>query len=256
MKVLLAGESWTSRSENAVGLDVIGMSSYTEAAEDFIKKLGSFGIDITYIPGHHVSSDFPMTEEEMNHYQVIIISDIGSNSLLLHPKVQSKCERIPNRLKVLKSYIEHGGGLLMCGGYMGFSGFMGKARYGITPLAEALPVKLLNYDDRIEEPSGVIPFIKVEEHPILQGIGAKWPCFLGYNRLQTKPEAMEIASVNETDAFISVWDYGVGRAGIFASDIAPHWAPPEFVEWEHYGEFFVNYLKWLGREEKDQVLVT
>ncbi|MBU3878133.1 cytoplasmic protein [Faecalicatena sp. AGMB00832] len=248
MKVLLVGESWVSRGENAVGLDVIGMSSYTEAAGSFMEKSGRYGIDFTYIPGYRASVDFPMTEEQMSQYQVIIISDIGSNSLLLHPKVQNNCERIPNRLRELSSYVKHGGGLLMCGGYMGFSGFMGKAGFGITPLAKVLPVSLLNYDDRIEEPSGVVPQIKVKEHPILEGVKADWPYFLGYNSLKAKEGAVEIASVNENDAFITVWDYGKGRAGIFASDIAPHWAPPAFLDWESYGLFFANYLKWLGHE--------
>lgn len=248
MKVLLAGESWVSRGENAVGLDSIGMCGYTEAAESFMERLSDFGIEMSYIPGHRVSVDFPMTEEEMAQYQVIIISDVGSNSLLLHPKVQSRCERIPNRLQVLCSYLEHGGGLLMCGGYMGFSGFMGKARFGMTPLAEVLPVIISNYDDRIEEPSGVFPEIRMKDHPILKDVEKDWPYFLGYNRLQTKKEAVEIASVNNTDAFISVWDYKKGRTGIFASDIAPHWAPPEFTEWNSYGPFFSAFLKWLGHE--------
>ena len=249
MKVLLVGESWVSRGENAVGLDVIGMSSFTEAAGDFMEKTAGYGIEFTYIPGHRASTDFPMTEEEMRTYQVIIISDIGSSSLLLHPKVQHNCERIPNRLKELCSYVEHGGGLLMCGGYMGFSGFMGKARFGITPLARILPVSLLNYDDRIEEPSGVVPQIKVKEHPILDNVEGDWPYFLGYNCLKTREGALEIASVNETDAFVTVWDYKKGRCGVFASDIAPHWAPPAFLEWESYGLFFANYLKWLGHEK-------
>lgn len=246
MKVLLAGESWVTRGENAVGLDVIGMGSYTEAAGSFMEKISGHGIEFTYIPGQRVSVDFPMTEEEMKEYQVIIISDIGSNSILLHPKVQNNCERIPNRLKELAKYVEHGGGLLMCGGYMGFSGFMGKARFGITPLAGVLPVTLLNYDDRIEEPSGVIPQIRVKDHPILQGVEENWPYFLGYNCLKAKKGAVEIASVNETDAFITVWDYGSGRCGVFASDIAPHWAPPAFLDWKSYGLFFANYLRWLG----------
>lgn len=249
MKVLLVGESWVSKGENAIGLDMIGMNSYAEAAHGLVEKVGKYDIDISYIPGHRAATDFPMTEEQMNQYQVIIISDIGSNSLLLHPEVQNNCKRIPNRLKVLCSYIKHGGGLLMCGGYMGFSGFMGKARFGMTPLAEVLPVNLLQYDDRIEEPSGVYPKIMVENHLILEGINGEWPYFLGYNCLKTKEGAIEIASVNETDAFISVWDYGSGRTGVFASDIAPHWAPPEFCNWKYYGLFFSNYLKWLGHEK-------
>jgi len=248
LKVLLVGESWSSKGNNTVGLDIIGMGSYTEAAGAFIKALVEKDIEIDYIPGHKASIEFPMTVEEMNTYQVIILSDVGSNTLLLHPEVQNQCKRIPNRLKVLKDYIKNGGGLLMCGGYMGFSGFMGKARYGMTPLADALPVEILNYDDRIEEPAGIVPGIKEKKHPILNGIDEEWPYFLGYNRLKIKKEAIEIATVNETDSFIAVKDYEKGRTGIFASDIAPHWAPPEFTDWKYYGTFFTNYIRYLARE--------
>jgi uncharacterized membrane protein len=228
---------------------MIGMNSYTEAAGDFIREVSKYGVEITYIPGHYAATDFPMTEEEMRRYQVIIISDIGSNSLLLHPKVQTRCERIPNRLRELCKYVEQGGGLLMCGGYMGFTGFMGKARYKVTPLADILPVELMDQDDRVEEPSGVFPEIKEQNHPILEGIDGRWPDFLGYNRLRIRPEGTEIASVNGRDAFIAVREYGKGRTGVFASDMAPHWAPPEFLYWKYYGMFFANYIKWLAHEK-------
>jgi uncharacterized membrane protein len=222
------------------------MGSYTEAADFFMKGLRELSIDIDYIPGHKATTDFPMTLEEMNRYQVIIISDVGSNTLLLHPSVQNQCKRIPNRLKVLKEYVAQGGGLLMCGGYMGFSGFMGKARYGVTPIADALPVEIMNYDDRIEEPGGVFPNVLIPDHPILDGIEGPWPDFLGYNCLKAGQEGTLIATVNDSDAFIAVREFKNGRTGIFASDIAPHWAPPEFLNWKYYGKFFANYLMWLA----------
>lgn len=249
MKVLLVGESWSSQGANAVGLDIIGMASYTEAAGSFMEGLKKFDIDFDYIPGHKATVDFPMTVDEMKKYQVIIISDVGSNTLLLHPSVQNQCARIPNRLKVLKEYVAQGGGLLMCGGYMGFAGFMGKARYGVTPIAEILPVEIMNYDDRIEEPSGVFPKVLIQDHPILDSIDEPWPDFLGYNCLKIKPEGVQVVTVNDNDAFIAVRDYENGRTGIFASDIAPHWATPEFLNWKYYNKFFVNYLLWLAHQK-------
>lgn len=248
MKVLLVGESWEGRGTNAVGLDIIGMASHTEAAGNFIAGLERNGVEVAYIPGSRANVEFPMSVEEMKKYDVIILSDIGSNSLLLHPDVQNLCKPIPNRLEVLKQYVKEGGGLLMCGGYMSFSGFMGKARYAVTPIAEALPVEILNYDDRIEEPSGIVPQIMNGAHQIFEGLEKNWPAFLGYNKLKAKAGADVLAVVHEEDAFIAVQDFGKGRTGVFASDIAPHWAPPEFLNWTGYFTFFVNYLKWLGHQ--------
>lgn len=251
MKVLLVGESWSQRNVNTVGLDTIEMGQYTEASDKFQDGLRGMGIEVTYLPGHQASVYFPMTLEEMQAYEVIIISDVGSNTLLLHPKVQNQCIRIPNRLHVLTEYVKSGGGLLMCGGYMGFSGFMGKARYEMTPLAEILPVTLMGVDDRIEEPSGAAPRILVKDHPILKNLDGEWPFFLGYNKLHIKEEAIQIASINESDAFIAVRECGEGRVGVFASDIAPHWAPPEFTDWKGYPVFFSNYISWLAHEDNE-----
>ena len=69
---------------------------------------------------------------------------------------------------------------------MSFCGLEGKARYGMTPLADVLPVKIMNYDDRIDSPEGVSPVIVDKGHPLVKGIEEPWPRYLGYNYLEER----------------------------------------------------------------------
>ncbi|WP_337376542.1 glutamine amidotransferase [Clostridium sp.] len=39
--------------------------------------------------------------------------------------------------------------------------------------------------------------------------------------------------------------YGKGRSGVVTTDCAPHWAPPEFCEWEYYNKLWQNIADWL-----------
>ncbi len=46
-----------------------------------VKRRG--GYEVNHVANHKVVSDFPYTLEELQQYDVIILSDIGSNTLLL-----------------------------------------------------------------------------------------------------------------------------------------------------------------------------
>ena len=137
----------------------------------------------------------------------------------------------------------------MIGGYMSFAGIDNKARYAMTPLAEVLPVEMLNYDDRVECPEGIVPVALQPGHPVLRGIGEKeWPFFLGYNKIKAKKEADEILKIGE-DTFLAAMECEKGRSIAFASDCAPHWGPREFMEWDGYPLLFVNMIQWLAKKE-------
>lgn len=248
MKVLFVGESWSVSQTHTKGFDFATLCRYEEYAGPFMDMLRGEGIEVDYMPSHVAQLKFPMELEELQKYNAVIFSDIGSNSLLLHPDTNFKCVRLTNRLALIKEYVAQGGAFLMCGGYMSYSGIEGKARYAMTPIADILPVTMLHYDDRMEHPEGIVPVVVDKEHPIMQGIDGEWPWFLGYNKLAVKPEASLIATVDGEDAFLAAMDYGKGRTVAYASDCVPHWGSPAFVEWEHYKTFFVNILKWLSKE--------
>ena len=96
----------------------------------------------------------PSTCRGLDAYDAIILSDIGSNSLLLPPAVWLQSKTVPNRLKLIRAWVEKGGGLLMVGGYFSFQGIDGRARWRRTAVEDALPVTCLPYDDRVEMPEG------------------------------------------------------------------------------------------------------
>ena len=242
-KVLIAGESWFTVHTHVKGFDYFQNTTYEEGVGSLRNALESGGFEITYLPNHLADRDFPTTVEELQQYEVVYLSDIGANTLLLHPETFAKSIRTPNRLDALEQYTKRGGGLCMVGGYLTFQGIEAKGRWHGTQVEQALPVKISPLDDRVEAPQGVYPLVTGSEHPILSGLG-EWPHFLGYNQLSAKPEATELLKVGE-DAFLTVWEYGEGRSAAFASDCAPHWGPPEFVNWSGYTQFWIQLTEWL-----------
>ena len=141
-KILLAGESWTSYTTHVKGFDAFYTSAYEEGSQRLILALERAGYQVDHLPNHRAAVAFPFTPQELSAYQCVILSDIGSNTLLLHPDVFAKSQRMPNRLISLRDYVLDGGALLMVGGYMAFSGVDAKAKYGRTALAQVLPVRL------------------------------------------------------------------------------------------------------------------
>ncbi|MDK2928190.1 MAG: hypothetical protein PWR31_1881 [Bacillota bacterium] len=245
MRVLLAGESWVTHMIHVKGFDSFTTSKYEEGAAWLLEALQGAGLEVDYQPSHVAQDHFPFSIEELQRYGAVILSDIGSNTLLLHNDTFGKSAVLPNRLEVLRAYVEQGGGLVMIGGYMSFSGIDGKARYGETPLGAVLPVECLPGDDRCELPQGVTPRVVAPAHPVLAGVPGQWPHFLGYNRFRAK-EGSTVLLTAGADPFVVVGTYGRGRSLAFASDCAPHWGPPEFLGWPGYNTFWANALRWVG----------
>lgn len=246
-KVLLAGESWMSYTTHVKGFDTFYTSVY-ETGEKYLKAaMENGGYEFTFLPNHLAMEEFPFTMEELKQYDLIILSDIGANTLLLPTATFTRSEIMPNRCNLLRDYVLDGGALLMVGGYMTFSGVDGKGKWQDTAVQEVLPVQVLPTDDRMEHCEGVRP-VTVKDHPVLAGLEPEWPRVLGYNKTILKPEAVEVAEVCG-DPFIALGEYGKGRSAAFTTDCAPHWAPPEFCEWKGYDVLFQNLAKWLMREE-------
>lgn len=245
-KVLLVGETWFVHKTHIKGFDKFTESSYGEGASWIIEALKSGGYDVTHIANHRVDEEFPSSLEELKAYSLVILSDIGSNTLLLPSSTFNQSKTNPNKCDLIRDYVLEGGGFLMVGGYMAFSGIDGTSRYEETSIQEILPVKCLGKDDRSERPEGITPKI-IENHPIFEGIEENWPHFLGYNKTILKEEANLLAEIGK-DPFIALGEYGKGRTAAFTSDCAPHWGPTEFIEWTSYNKFWSNLAHWLTKE--------
>lgn len=243
-KILIAGESWTSHTIHIKGFDTFTTSKYEEGVKWFKEGLEKNGVEVDYIPNHLAPEKFPVTLEELKKYDVVFLSDIGSNTLLLPDQVFAKGMKVPNRCELLKEYVNEGGAFVMIGGYMSFTGVDAKTRYGETAVKDILPVKLLDKDDRQELPQGVNPK-KVKEHKIFKGIDEEFPYFLGYNKTIGCSEIGEILAEINGDPFIVAGNFGKGKSLAFTSDFAPHWGSMEFVEWKYYDKLWLNIISWL-----------
>ena len=243
-KILFIGESWFTYSVHQKGFDTFHTSEYVEGAIDFINGLKDMGMEVDYVPAHKIETDVPNTATEFKNYDVIIISDVGANSFLLGRRTFGKSIVVPNKLEAIKEYVANGGSLLMVGGYMSFTGIDAKTRYGESPLKDCLPVNMLPIDDRVEIPQGVIPK-KKGEHTIIKDLPDQWPNLLGYNRIIAKENTETLATVGE-DPLLVIGAYKKGKSAAFASDLAPHWAPLEFVNWEGYTILWEKLIYWLS----------
>jgi uncharacterized membrane protein len=247
-RVLLAGESWSTTSVHSKGFDSFVTTAYEEGAGDFIAALEQGGHTVVFQPNHVASTQFPTTLAELAEFDVVVLSDIGANTLLLPPQVFSRGKTIPNRLELLAEWTRAGGSLLMVGGYLSFMGIEAKANYRNTALAAVLPVEMEVGDDREETPQGSIAHA-TGPHEITQGLDPEWPAILGYHRVEARAGAKVLATVGAHPLLV-VDAEGDGRSAAFMSDMAPHWLPQEFLDWAGYAPMWQQLISWLARENE------
>ncbi|CAN5180155.1 glutamine amidotransferase [soil metagenome] len=247
-RVLIAGESWTTTSIHTKGFDSFTTVAYEEGVHDFAAAIRSGGHDVTFMPNHVAAQSFPSTQEELDEFDVVVLSDIGSNTLLMPNDVFLHSQIRPNRLQVLRNWVRAGGSLLMVGGYLSFQGIEGKANYKKSLLAEALPVLMEDGDDREECPEGAVPRLFGPVHPCTEGLPETWPVLLGFQRLFPRSASEVLAQVNG-HPLLTVGRYHHGRCAAFASDIGPHWAPADFTQWEGFSRLWAQTICWLAETE-------
>lgn len=230
--ILFAGESSTVTTISANGFDTIISSAYVEEGTAFLDALRSAGHRVDYQPNHTACEQFPETHDALADYDLVVLSDIGANTLLMPGRVRAGVPTT-NRLNVLAGWVRQGGALLMVGGYLSFTGYEAKANYRNTPLAAALPVELETGDDREEAPEGVHVTLTADGRASLPGVDADWPPILGFQRLQAKPGSRVLADVSG-HPIIVIGDVGEGRSAAVATDLGPHWLSQEFMRWNGY----------------------
>ena len=243
-RVLIAGESWIMHTIHQKGFDDFRTTAYGEGHQWLSAALTAGGYEVDHLPNHLANEKFPLIPADLRVYDAVLLSDIGANTLLLHPDTFTKSVSLPNRLTTIRDYVARGGGLVMIGGYLTFQGIDAKGRYAGTAVEEALPITMLSVDDRVETPEGTSAHVVDPAHPIVAGLPAEWPKLLGYNRLFAKSGATVVATAG-TDPLIVAGNFGQGRSVAFASDCGPHWAPPSFVEWEGYAPLWQQLVGWV-----------
>lgn len=250
IEVLLVGESWVSAATHYKGFDQFGSVSFHLGAEPLVVALRDTRFVLTYMPGHEAAEHFPFDLEELRRYRVVVLSDIGANTLLLPEAVWQRGETMPNRLRVIRDFVAVGGGLVMAGGYLSFQGIDGRARFRHTAVEEALPVRCLPHDDRLEIPQGFVAE-PTGAHPVLAGLDGPWPALLGANEVIAKEDAQVLMRLPQDEGghpLLVLGGHGSGRAVAWTSDIGPHWVPERFVRWAGYARLWTNILGWVSGE--------
>ena len=252
--VLLAGESWTSTSTHIKGWDQFATATHHRGADEFVSILSGEKFAFTYMLAHEAAERFPSSAEDLDRYDCVILSDIGANTLLLPPEVWIHSQRAPNRLKLLRDYVERGGGLIMVGGYYSFQGINGGARYRNTAVEQVLPISIHPYDDRLELPEGIVPQICEAEakHPILENVPRDLPFLLGINEVVAKAGATTLLKLPDEEGahpLLTVGEAGQGRSAAWTTDIGPHWLPNEFLRSSGFRTLWTNLLTWVCRQK-------
>ncbi len=193
-------------------------------------------------------------EKQMGRSAALIVSDVEAKCFNLYPTFFDRSQRTgqvktyPDRLKAMLRWVRGGGGLMMLGGWLSFSGSKGCGGWRRSPMAEALPVECLEGEDLVDSSEGFTAEVLAPDHPVVKGL--KWSSFaplFGYNELRAKADAQVLVRVRETgDPLVVVGTHGKGRVLIYASDPAPHWGI-NFELWEHYDRFWQQALAWVRK---------
>jgi len=92
----------------------------------------------------------------------------------------------------------------------------------------------------IEKP--ITPVI-THQSAILDGVGMESaPPLRGYVKFISKPGADTILKIDPNDPLLAVWQFGLGRSGVFTSDAKARWAE-KWVGWEGFDKFWINLFR-------------
>jgi uncharacterized membrane protein len=196
-------------------------------------------------------------EEILESSVGLIISDVEAKCFHLFPSFfnrsvrKNTVETFPDRLTSIKSWIEGGGGLMMLGGWLSFSGVLGKSGWGRSSFSNALPVQCMATEDLVESSAGFTAEVLVPDHPVVRGLSwESFPPIFGYNEVTEKPWGEVLVRVRETGhPLVVVGEYGKGRILTYMSDPAPHWGI-NFELWENYDAFWQQSLNWVKKQNK------
>jgi Ca-activated chloride channel homolog len=89
------------------------------------------------------------------------------------------------------------------------------------------------------------PIKAIAHHPsdLLDKVDiAAAPTLNGYVRFDLKPTADEVLEVDEKDPLLVRWQYGLGRAAVFASDAKSRWASG-WVTWNGFDKLWTNIFR-------------
>lgn len=191
-------------------------------------------------------------EHILDSYDVIIFSDVEAKNFQLAPsffdrkKFGAQVLTFPDRVRLTVEAVHAGKRMMFLGGWLAFTGEMGKGGWNRTRLREILPVTCLDYEDLIENTEGFTAEVTAAGASALHGLDFdSFPPILGYNRTLPRAGCDVLLQVKDSgDPLVAVGQFGEGRVLAYMSDPAPHWGC-NFVFWDQYAAFWVKCLRQL-----------
>jgi Uncharacterized membrane protein len=244
MDVLYIGDYKLQANQYFVGADSFQVfHKRIRDQEPLLEALRENGdIAADYLDGPDTMTDFPRSTEELGAYDALIISDLSRGTL--EPHFHPDSIPGPNLLKNIREFVQSGGGLVYCGGWMTYQGYQGVGNWHGTPVADTLPLEIRPiYDDRVERPEGAVASMVEPDHPVLEAVGDGFPELYGYNETAgVRKDATLLARVDGSP-LLATREYGDGRVVAYTSDPGIKWGL-ELVEWNEYAQFWSDTLDW------------
>jgi uncharacterized membrane protein len=200
------------------------------------------GVSVEHLDGAETMTEFPRSVEELLAYDALIVSDLSRGTLEPHFFPDS----IPgvNLLRIIREFVEAGGGLVYCGGWMTFQGYQGVGNWQGTPVEAVLPVEIRPvFDDRVERPEGGEVTLTDSDHPITHDLDGL-PVVYGYNRTGPVRDDADLLAEVDGNPLLTANEFGDGRAVAYASDPGPKWGYG-LMEWDGYDEFWRQIIEWV-----------
>lgn len=216
-------------------------------------------------PVEHPTKGFPKTMSDLLHYDVIIHSDIRTDSF--------SGEQLDDMARLVE---EFGGGFVMIGGNSAF----GKGGYHRTVLDHVIPVAMEQDNDSQARPITLRVPPHALSHPLM-AIGstaeeteqiwtARFPMLYGCNLVDRAKPGAVVLGVDATARnrygprlLLAVQNVGKGRSMAFTSDTTRSWGRDFETLWgepinpalplserncdsRYYRQFWVNAVRWLA----------
>jgi hypothetical protein len=94
----------------------------------------------------------------------------------------------------------------------------------------------------IEEPFYPLPSVP---SPILSNIDSTTlPPLLGYNGTTAKNTSRQVLITPQGDPLLATWQYGLGRAAVWTSDLKGKWAA-QWINWGQFPRFSAQLINWV-----------
>jgi len=192
-------------------------------------------IDIKHKGGPETIESFPESTGVLLEYDALIVSDLSRGTLT--PHFYPDAIPGPNKLRILKEFVESGGGLLYCGGWMNSRATRGPETSRVRRSKTSSRLRQPGFDDRVERPEGSRNDDAGDYHPALEGFDHRTlPPVYGYNRTGPVENDAELHATVGDDPLIATGEYGEGRTFVCTSDPGIKWGI-DHVDWDSYQQF-------------------